>query len=114
MPTATPPVSCEPCIMFLISSLFQTQQAQPLSTVKAAYDYTASAPGELTITDGQTLEVHERPADDDWILVQSKDPAAGNDLVEVGYVPATYVEEVSSCEFARDNGVLTRTIPSHQ
>jgi actin cytoskeleton-regulatory complex protein SLA1 len=97
--------------MFLISYLFQTQQAQPLSTVKAAYDYAASAPGELTITDGQLLEVHERPADDDWILVQSKDPAAGNESVEVGYVPATYVEEVSSCEYVLNNG---RSDGNHQ
>ena len=62
------------------------------------------------LTDGQLLEVHERPADDDWILVQSKDPAARNALVEVGYVPATYVEEVSSSEFVLNNGFLMKTI----
>ena len=85
--------------MFLISYLFPTQQAQPLSVVKAAYDYAATAPGELSVTDGQVLHVHERPADDDWILVESKDPvskdAAGNAIVGIGYVPANYVEEVS-------------------
>jgi len=88
--------------MFLISYLFPNKQAQPLSTVKAAYDYTASAPGELTVADGQLLEVYERQPDEDWILVQSTNPAShdatGNPILEVGYVPANYVEEVRAPE----------------
>src|ERR1700743_3750073 len=83
--------------MSLISYLFPTKQAQPLSTVKAAYDYAASAPGELSIADGQPLEVYERQPDEDWILVQSANSTshddAGNAIVEVGYIPANYVEE---------------------
>ena len=65
-------------------------QATPLSTVKAQYDYDASAPGELSIVDGETLQVYER--DEDWILVET---ASKGGKHRVGYVPANYVEDVS-------------------
>ncbi|KAG8821342.1 cytoskeletal protein binding protein [Serendipita sp. 401] len=64
-------------------------QATPISTVKAAYDYEASAAGELTITEGEVLQVHER--DEEWILVEAKGDKPNSH--KVGYVPANYVEE---------------------
>ncbi|KAG8834318.1 cytoskeletal protein binding protein [Serendipita sp. 399] len=70
------------------------EKATPLSTVKAAYDYEASATGELTITDGEILKVHER--DEEWILVEGSGSKQGS--FKVGYVPANYVEETDGAE----------------
>lgn len=69
------------------------EKATPLGTVKAQYDYDASAPGELSIVDGETLQVFER--DEDWILVESQ---LKGGKCKVGYVPANYVEDTDGTE----------------
>ena len=64
-----------------------TYQTEPISVVKALYDYEATAAGELSITEGESLSVYEK--DDDWLLVKCE-----RDGGKVGYVPGNYVEEV--------------------
>ena len=61
------------------------QQADHISTVKAIYDYTAAAPGELSVQENEVLLVFE--AEQDWLLVQSQN--AGG---KAGFVPGNYVE----------------------
>ncbi|KAH7879771.1 uncharacterized protein C8R40DRAFT_1083169 [Lentinula edodes] len=61
------------------------EQADHLSLVKALYDYEASAPGELTIIEGEILLAFE--PDDEWLLVQSTKEGG-----KAGYIPANYVE----------------------
>ena len=62
-------------------------QLEPTSVVKALYDYEAVAPGELTVTEDESLAVYG--TDEDWLLVKSE-----RDGGKVGYVPGNYVEEV--------------------
>ncbi|PVG01079.1 hypothetical protein CPB86DRAFT_812654 [Serendipita vermifera] len=66
------------------------EKAEPISKVKAAYDYEANAQGEISMTDGQLLNVFER--DEDWILVEAENQGK----YFVGYVPANYVEEADA------------------
>jgi hypothetical protein len=61
--------------------------------VKAQYDYDAAASGELSLKEDQTLLVFG-VEEDGWLLVQEEGDG------KVGYVPANYVEVVS-------------TVPSH-
>ncbi|KAJ4482744.1 hypothetical protein C8R41DRAFT_922118 [Lentinula lateritia] len=61
------------------------EQADHLSLVKTLYDYEASAPGELTIIEGEILLAFE--PDDEWLLVQSTKEGG-----KAGYIPANYVE----------------------
>lgn len=62
-------------------------QADPISTVKALYDYEAAQPGELSVNEDEILHVYGK--DDDWLLVHSQKEDG-----KVGYVPANYIEEV--------------------
>lgn len=62
-------------------------QTEPISLVKALYDYEAAADGELSITEGEALSVYDK--DDDWLLVKCE-----RDGGKVGYVPGNYVQEV--------------------
>ncbi|KDQ64469.1 hypothetical protein JAAARDRAFT_75108 [Jaapia argillacea MUCL 33604] len=62
------------------------EPAEPISTVKAIYDYEASSGGELSIREDEILDVFAK--EEDWILVQSR-----TDGGLAGYVPANYVEE---------------------
>lgn len=65
--------------------IYGPHQADHLSLVKALYDYEASAPGELTIIEGEILLAFE--PDDEWLLVQSTKEGG-----KAGYIPANYVE----------------------
>lgn len=67
----------------------QTHQAEHTSLVRAIYDYDSSAPGELTIKEGEILMVFDR--EEEWLLVQSKEGG------KAGFVPGNYVEEVCIC-----------------
>lgn len=62
--------------------------------VKALYDYEATAPGELTISEDELLLVFD--TEEDWLLVQSQKEGG-----LAGYVPANYVEEVSDISISR-------------
>ncbi|KAI0092053.1 hypothetical protein BDY19DRAFT_928131 [Irpex rosettiformis] len=64
------------------------EPAQPISTVKALYDYEANAEGELALQEDEILLVYAK--DDDWFLVHSQ-KEGGN----IGYIPGNYVEETS-------------------
>ena len=55
--------------------------------MKAQYDYDATAQGELSLKEEQTLLVFGEE-EDGWLLVQEKDSG------KVGYVPGNYVEVV--------------------
>ncbi|KAG9128371.1 cytoskeletal protein binding protein [Ceratobasidium sp. 392] len=61
------------------------EEAKPITSAKALYDYTANGDGELSITEDEPLSVYEQEAE--WSLVKSHKPG-GN----AGYVPATYIE----------------------
>ncbi|KAJ7047396.1 hypothetical protein C8F04DRAFT_1058665 [Mycena alexandri] len=61
------------------------------SVVKALYDYEATAPGELSITEDQVLLVFD--TEEEWLLVQT-----GDDGGKAGFVPANYVEATSAEE----------------
>ncbi|KAF8913870.1 hypothetical protein CPB84DRAFT_1757784 [Gymnopilus junonius] len=63
------------------------EQAEHTSTVKALYDYEASAPGELSINEGDVLLVFD--TEEDWILVQN-----AKEEGKSGYVPGNYVEVI--------------------
>lgn len=65
--------------------IYGPHQADHLSLVKTLYDYEASAPGELTIIEGEILLAFE--PDDEWLLVQSTKEGG-----KAGYIPANYVE----------------------
>jgi SH3 domain len=62
-------------------------QTEPISIVKALYDYEAAAGGELSIIEGETLLVYGK--EEDWLLVKCE-----RDGGKVGYVPGNYVGEV--------------------
>lgn len=66
-------------------------KADHVSLVKVLYDYEASAPGELTVNEGEVLLVYE--TDQDWLLVQSQKEDG-----RAGYVPGNYVEATSDAE----------------
>jgi hypothetical protein len=53
--------------------------------VKALYDYEASAPGELSVKEDETLLVFD--TEEDWLLVQSLTEGG-----KAGFVPGNYVE----------------------
>lgn len=61
------------------------EEAPPIASAKALYDYAATGDGELSITEDETLHVYEK--DDEWWLV--KNPSKPG----VGLVPGSYVEE---------------------
>ncbi len=61
-------------------------QADHTRLVKALYDYEATAPGELTISEDDILLAFE--VEDDWLLVQSQKKDGG-----AGFVPGNYVDE---------------------
>jgi hypothetical protein len=78
----------------LVSSFHRLcPQADHTSVVKALYDYEASAPGELSITEDQILHVFD--TEDDWLLVQTDEDGG-----KAGFVPANYVEATSGEEEA--------------
>ncbi|KAI0309926.1 hypothetical protein OF83DRAFT_1288379 [Amylostereum chailletii] len=62
------------------------EPAEHTSVVKAQYDYDASAPGELSIKEDQTLLAFGKE-EEGWLLVQVEGDG------KAGYVPANYVEE---------------------
>ncbi|KAK0206793.1 hypothetical protein DFS33DRAFT_1381887 [Desarmillaria ectypa] len=63
------------------------EPADHTSVVKVMYDYTAVAPGEISIIEDEILLVFD--TEDEWLLVQSK---TGD---KAGFVPANYVEACS-------------------
>ncbi|KAL4075896.1 hypothetical protein J3A83DRAFT_4223634 [Scleroderma citrinum] len=65
------------------------EPAPHTSTVKALYDYSATAPGELSIVEDEILLVFNR--EEEWLLVQSQ-----NEGGKAGFVPGNYIEEVLS------------------
>ncbi|KAF8640053.1 hypothetical protein AX17_001295 [Amanita inopinata Kibby_2008] len=67
------------------------EPADHVSTVKVLYDYEASASGELSVKEGETLLVYE--TDQDWLLVQNQDEGG-----KAGFVPGNYVEATSEEE----------------
>ncbi|KAJ7095351.1 hypothetical protein B0H15DRAFT_829165 [Mycena belliarum] len=67
------------------------EPAEHTSVVKALYDYEASAPGELSISEDQILLVFA--TEEEWLLVQTDDGGG-----KAGFVPANYVEPHSGVE----------------
>ena len=62
-------------------------KAEPISVVKALYDYEAQQGGEISVSEDEVLHVYGK--DEDWLLVQSQKEGG-----KIGYVPGNYVEEV--------------------
>ncbi|CAE7122972.1 unnamed protein product [Rhizoctonia solani] len=67
------------------------EEAKPITSAKALYDYTANGDGELTIAEDEPLSVFEQEAE--WTLVKSTRPGG-----KAGYVPATYIELSGSAQ----------------
>ncbi|KAJ7180015.1 hypothetical protein C8R43DRAFT_971374 [Mycena crocata] len=67
------------------------EPADHTSLVKALYDYEATAPGELSITENQVLLVFD--TEEEWLLVQTDEDGG-----KAGFVPANYVEATSGEE----------------
>ncbi|KAJ7638784.1 hypothetical protein FB45DRAFT_411916 [Roridomyces roridus] len=61
------------------------EPADHTSVVKALYDYEATAPGELSISEDQILRVFD--TEEEWLLVQTDEDGG-----KAGFVPANYVE----------------------
>ncbi|QRV76374.1 actin cytoskeleton-regulatory complex protein SLA1 [Ceratobasidium sp. AG-Ba] len=61
------------------------EEAKPITSAKALYDYTANGDGELSISEDEPLYVYEQ--EEEWSLVKSNKPGG-----KAGYVPATYIE----------------------
>ncbi|CAE6449426.1 unnamed protein product [Rhizoctonia solani] len=61
------------------------EEAKPITSAKALYDYTANGDGELTIAEDEHLSVFDQEAE--WTLVKSTKSGG-----KAGYVPATYIE----------------------
>ncbi|KDQ13730.1 hypothetical protein BOTBODRAFT_133293 [Botryobasidium botryosum FD-172 SS1] len=61
------------------------EEAVPIFITKALYDYEASADGELSVKEDESLRVYEM--EDDWWLAKSDTPGG-----RLGYVPGTYCE----------------------
>jgi hypothetical protein len=68
-----------------------------LSLVKAAYDYTAQADDELTITENSLYFVLDN-SDSDWTKVRVK---SDQEEESAGLVPAAYLEEVEPISTAK-------------
>ncbi|KAI0921699.1 hypothetical protein AcV7_008117 [Taiwanofungus camphoratus] len=75
------------------------ESAEHTSIVKALYDYEATQSTELNVKEDDVLYVYGK--DDDWLLVRKE-----LDETQVGYVPANYVEEMTSEE---PSGAAART-----
>ncbi|KAK7061699.1 hypothetical protein R3P38DRAFT_2831037 [Favolaschia claudopus] len=69
------------------------EPADHSKTVKALYDYEATAAGELTIKEDQVLLVFD--TEEEWLLVQTDEDGG-----KAGFVPANYVEDASAEEDA--------------
>lgn len=84
------------------------EEAQPLSVLRALYDYRAQAEDELSIKEGEIVYFYHKE-DDEWSLVRRKDQS------QFGIVPANYVEEATEqeSEQAGANAVLDTT-PRHE
>lgn len=67
--------------------------------MKAQYDYDATAQGELSLKEEQTLLVFGEE-EDGWLLVQEKDSG------KVGYVPGNYVEVVPHHTFTPNSALI--------
>ncbi|KAH7345107.1 hypothetical protein B0J17DRAFT_638359 [Rhizoctonia solani] len=67
------------------------EEAKPITSAKALYDYTANGDGELTIAEDEPLLVFDQEAE--WTLVKSTKPGG-----KAGYVPATYIELSGSAQ----------------
>ncbi|KAJ1311553.1 hypothetical protein OPQ81_010037 [Rhizoctonia solani] len=77
------------------------EEAKPITSAKALYDYAANGDGELTIAEDEPLLVFEQEAE--WTLVKSTKPGG-----KAGYVPATYIELSGS---AQEEEVVTAAPP---
>ena len=77
-------------------------QVEHSSVVKAQYDYDATAQGELSLKEEQTLLVFGEE-EDGWLLVQEKDSG------KVGYVPGNYVEVVPHHTFTPNSALIVAT-----
>ncbi|KAJ6599097.1 hypothetical protein DFH09DRAFT_1130110 [Mycena vulgaris] len=80
------------------------EPADHTSVVKALYDYEASAPGELSITEDQVLLVFD--TEEDWLLVQTDEDGG-----KAGFVPANYVEATSAEEEAPAPQIVVPSSP---
>ncbi|CEL57607.1 Actin cytoskeleton-regulatory complex protein SLA1 OS=Ustilago maydis (strain 521 / FGSC 9021) GN=SLA1 PE=3 SV=1 [Rhizoctonia solani AG-1 IB] len=67
------------------------EEAKPITSAKALYDYAANGDGELSIAEDEPLSVFEQEAE--WTLVKSTRSGG-----KAGYVPATYIELSGSAQ----------------
>lgn len=83
------PVSAPPCPgpVHPLMRIAVCTQAQPISTVKALYEYDANAEGELSLEEDEVLHLFAK--DEDWFLVESQKEGG-----KIGYIPGNYVEDV--------------------
>ncbi|KAG8743612.1 cytoskeletal protein binding protein [Ceratobasidium sp. 414] len=84
------------------------EEAKPITSAKALYDYTANGDGELSITENEPLSVYDQ--EEEWSLVKSNKPGG-----RAGYVPATYIElsgAVQNQEEEDDVAVASASTPA--
>lgn len=77
------------------------EEAEPMRLSRALYDYEAQNEDELSIAEDELLRVYE--SDGLWLLVkkQGHDSLGEGGVGRLGYVPANYVDEVSSSRLRR-------------
>lgn len=82
----------------LVHRQLTIHQAEHKSTVKAVYDYEATAPGELSVKEDEVLWVFD--TEEDWLLVQAQDGE------RAGFVPGNYVEAFSDEPVAPSHRII--------
>ncbi|KAF8708414.1 SLA1 homology domain 1, SHD1, partial [Rhizoctonia solani] len=80
------------------------EEAKPITSAKALYDYAANGDGELSITEDESLLVFDQETE--WTLVKSTKPGG-----KAGYVPATYIELSGSVQ-EEESAVAAPVLPS--
>ncbi|EUC53910.1 actin cytoskeleton-regulatory complex protein SLA1, putative [Rhizoctonia solani AG-3 Rhs1AP] len=80
------------------------EDAKPISSAKALYDYAASGDGELTISEDEDLLIYDQEAE--WTLVKSTKSGG-----KAGYVPATYIEPTGSAQEEEEESVAPVASP---
>ncbi|ELU41387.1 SH3 domain-containing protein [Rhizoctonia solani AG-1 IA] len=79
------------------------EEAKPITSAKALYDYAANGDGELSITEDESLLVFDQETE--WTLVKSTKPGG-----KAGYVPATYIELSGSVQ-EEESAVAAPVLP---
>ncbi|CAO3600027.1 unnamed protein product [Absidia cylindrospora] len=79
-------------------------EAEPIGTVKAMFDYQAQQEEELTFQEDDIMVLYEND-DPDWFLVKSREG-------QIGLAPSNYIETISSDQEPKANTTTGEQQPS--